>query len=336
MNLLPQKLSSVADAVTAFMRVIGGTKESLRKILLRGEFEEYPDEVEMHCTARMAEMLDAYSKELHVKSESCTDDFLMEEIRVLVETKGIGLPNFLPRSAFLTMLQRKVNQISDIPVEFVEKMWIYVEQVVVRVLMLHSQCYPQLQSLTRRAAHNLMLDMRSKAVDRVKEMVEMEKLTDYTCNPEYMSAWNALMLDQDCFMRILNDTSKPTIIKLAVFGEVEIKHLRAHLSVVQQAFDMKMRLTAYWEIVLRRLVDGLGLHFLFMIQNLVNKEMEGVVVGELMSPYGGGIERMLEESPSVATRREKLNRSIKLLKNSKEVVANIMDRIAASHGDFVD
>lgn len=39
------------------------------------------------------------------------------------------------------------------------------------------------------------------------------------------------------------------------------------------------------------------------------------------------MKRMLEESPSVAKKRRRLMSSIKLLKESKDVVDNIMDRI---------
>lgn len=39
---------------------------------------------------------------------------------------------------------------------------------------------------------------------------------------------------------------------------------------------------------------------------------------------------MLEEPPSVVTEREKLNRSIKLLQESKDVVAKILGCISAS------
>ncbi|PWA68678.1 Dynamin central domain [Artemisia annua] len=70
----------VGDHNDVFMRIISSVKESLRKILIRGEFEEYPD-----VTADGQQ----------------NDSFLMEEIRVLEEAKGIGLPNFLPQTAFL-------------------------------------------------------------------------------------------------------------------------------------------------------------------------------------------------------------------------------------------
>ncbi|KAF6139362.1 hypothetical protein GIB67_026204 [Kingdonia uniflora] len=258
--------------MTAFMRILVSSKDTLKKIMVRGEFDEYPDEVNMHCTARMAEMLDEYSKELQSKfhKEITADKFLMDEIRVLLETRGIGLPNFLPKSAFLTLLQKNVKEVSETPFVFVEK----------------------LQSSTKRAAQNLMSLIKNKSADRVKEIVEMEKVVDYT------------------------------------FG-----HLREYPSVVvQQAFDMKMRCTAYWKIVLLRLVDSLALHLVFSVHNLVSRDMEVEIVKDLMNPHNGGVERMLEESPKVTIRREKLNRSIKLLKVSKEEVSKIMDRISADGG----
>uniref|UniRef100_A0A2N9GCL2 GED domain-containing protein n=1 Tax=Fagus sylvatica TaxID=28930 RepID=A0A2N9GCL2_FAGSY len=194
---MPKKMSSLSEAMTVFMQIIGSAKESLRKILLRGEFDEYPDEKKMHCTAR---------------------------------------------------------------------------------------------SPFRRAGHNLIAKMKERSVNWVMEIVEMEKQTDYTCNPEYLSDWNKLMGQQDFFMK-------------------------------EQAFDMKMRMTAYWKIVLRRLVDCMALHLQLSVSKLVNKEFEKEIVDELMGA-GGGIERMLDESPSVNAKRLKINKSIELLQKAKEVVAN--------------
>ncbi|KAF8365223.1 hypothetical protein HHK36_032774 [Tetracentron sinense] len=328
---MPQNLSSIGEAMTAFMQIIGFAKESLRKILLRGEFDEYPDEKDKHCTARMAEMLNDFSKKLQLecKKKDSTNNFLMEEIGVLEEAKGILLPNFLPRTAFLTILQRNVNSISSAPAEFIQKVWKYIEDVVVAILMHHSENYPQLQSSMRRAAHNLFAKMKEQSTDRVMEIVEMDKLTDYTCNPEYMSAWTKFMAQEVSFMEVMKFHSKPTKLKLEGFGEVEVGHLRQYQLLVQQAFDVKMRMAAYWNIVLKRMVDSLALHLLFSVQKLVNKEMEKEIVNELMGPHGDGIKRMLEESPSVATKRDRLNQSIKLFRESQYVVAKIMDQISA-------
>ncbi|GKC90302.1 dynamin-related protein 4C-like protein, partial [Tanacetum coccineum] len=54
----------------------------------------------------------------------------------------------------------------------------------------------------------------------------------------------------------------------------------------------------------------------------IGKEMRKVIV------RGGGIEKMLDEPPSVAIKREKLQRSIGLLKESKEVIEQVMDESA--------
>ncbi|XP_058224017.1 dynamin-related protein 4C-like [Rhododendron vialii] len=328
LNKMPQNLSSVAEAMTAFMRIIGLSKESLKKILLRGEFDEYPDEKHMHCTARLVEMLNQYSEELQNSAEDkSTDNFLLEEIRVLNETKGIGLPNFLPRTAFLMILQKKVKEISKTPVDFIAKVWDYVLQVVISVFTNHCDSYPQLQASTIRAARNLIEKMKQKSFDHVMEIVEMEKLADYTCSPEYTSEWGKLMAQQNVFTEAMNIYSRISKISIEGFGEIEVGHLRDYPSVREQAFDMKMRITAYWKVVLKRLVDCMALHLLLSIQNLVNRDMEIEVVNEFMGPHGGGIERILDESPAVAKKRERLNKSIKLLKDSKDVVAEIMDRI---------
>ncbi|XP_023753127.1 dynamin-related protein 4C [Lactuca sativa] len=333
LNKLPRKMTSVAEAMTAFMRIIGSVKESLRKILIRGEFEEYPDVKSMHGTARLSEMLNEYFVKLQATADNEGNGFfLMEEIRVLEEAKGIGLPNFLPRAAFLTILNRRVNGISRMPVEFVGNLWHYIEDVLISVLLRHSENYPPLQSSMRRSAHNLMAKIKAASVNRVIEMVEMEKMTDYTCNPEYTLIWQKLMSHEQAFVEAIIDHSKSGKINIEGLS-YEVEHLRKYgVDVVKQAFDMKMRMIAYWKIVLRRMVDCMALHMLFSIQNLINRDMEVEILEELMAPHGGGIERMLEEAPMVAGKRDKLNRSIKLLRDSKEVVANVIDQIAA-YGD---
>ncbi|XP_050137151.1 dynamin-related protein 4C-like isoform X2 [Malus sylvestris] len=334
LNKMPKSLSSVAEAMTAFMQIIGLAKESLRKIFLRGEFEDYADDNRMHCTARLVEMLKQYSDELHICAETgAKSNFLMEEIKSLEEAKGISLPNFLPRNAFLIILQGKVNEISSIPMAFEEKVWSYIEEVVISVLMHYTENYHQLQLSARRAGHNLMAKMKERSIKWMLELVEMEKLTDYTCDDDYVSEWKKLMASQNQFIHeVLTDEYKPSIITIEGIGEVEVGVLRMYTHVLAQAYDLKMRMIAYWKVVLRKLVDSMALHLQLSVFNLVNKEMEPEIVNELMGPYGGGIERMLEESPAVAVKPEKLNKSIKKLRDSKEVVAKIMDSII-TYGD---
>jgi hypothetical protein len=313
-----------------FMRFVSRSKDSLRKILLIGDFEEYPEEKQMHCTARLVEMLNSYASDLQNCDKSiATEDFLMDEIKVLEEAKCIGLPNFLPRTAFLTLLQRKVGGISDIPIDFVDSVWNYLETIVTSVLKRHSENYYQLQVSTRRAAENLIVKKKKNSIQYVLESVEMEKHTDYTCNPEYMQEYNKLVSHQEAFLKeVLNANRETSTVNLEGVGDIEVNHMMEYHNVLlTQAFDLKARLISYWKIVVRRLIDVIALHLMLSINKLVNIDLEKEIFKELSSSTGGGVERLLEESPSISGKREKLNRSVKVLRESKETVANIMDRI---------
>ncbi|CAB4268307.1 unnamed protein product [Prunus armeniaca] len=84
---------------------------------------------------------------------------------------------------------------------------------------------------------------------------------------------------------------------------VEVGGLRKYTHVLLfQAFDLKMRMTAYWNIVLRRLIDIMGLRLQLSVSNLVNKGLEMEIMNELPGPnHIGGIERMLLEPPSMGS-----------------------------------
>ncbi|KAK8546043.1 hypothetical protein V6N13_067281 [Hibiscus sabdariffa] len=327
---MPKSLNSITEATQALMRIIGAAKESLKKLLWRGEFDEYPDDNTKHGTARLVEMLNKFSNDLHNCEESnLTKDFLSEEIKVLFDSKRIDLPNFLPHKAFLCVLQSKVERISHLPIEFAENAWDYIDEVVVSVFTSHSEMYYSLKVSTKRAAHKLVQKMRVQSINRVKEIIEMEKLTGYTSNPDYMTEWTKLMSQQDRFISQVNMCKSTSRAVLNGMGDIEIEHLRQHTNVLllQQAFDLKMRMCAYWKLFKVRLVDSMALHLQYSVHNLVNNDMEEIVK-ELMGADGHGIEKMTTESPVMAAKREKLKRSIELLKESKDSVANTIDRIA--------
>ncbi|KAL3749806.1 hypothetical protein ACJRO7_010864 [Eucalyptus globulus] len=316
---IPKKLSSVEEAVMAFVQIMGSAKESLRKVLLGSEFDEYPDDKDMHCATRLVEMLNHYADELRTESKRWSN-FLFNEIEVLKEAKGIGLPDFLTRTAFLTLLQRKVEGILSKQPSLGVRVWDYIETVN----------YPQLQSLTRRAASNLIRKMKGKTINKMMKILEMEKLTDYTCNPEYLLQRNMLMTQEGRFMEAIHLGYANEVV-LQGIGTVHLVELREQKQLVWEAFDLSVRMTVYWKIVVSRFVDSMALHLRFSVHNLVNKEMEKEIGGELIGPNDSGrINRMLEEVPEVAAKREELNRSVELLRESAEVVAKIMDRIATN------
>ncbi|KAL4580167.1 hypothetical protein LXL04_016348 [Taraxacum kok-saghyz] len=322
-NKLPRILTSIPEAMAEFMQIVGSLKESFQKILIRGELEY--DDKEMHCNARLAEMLDDLAKELH-KSDKFSENFLIEEMEVLEEANGIRLPFFLSESAFLYLLKKKVNNVSELPINFLNKVFGYLENVCVRVLMDHCGNHPQLLPSVKKASLNVMLRMKEKLVERVTEMIEMEKVTDYTCDPDFITFWNKLMGEsRDGFLVAITNYRRE--FSMEGYGSIDITHLRSVPSTKRdQAFDLKIRMAAYWKIVLLRMVDWIALELRFVIVKMVNKELEMEIVSEVMV-RGGGMERMLDEPTSVASKRERVQKSISLLQESKQIIQQVMDGI---------
>ena len=119
-----------------------------------------------------------------------------------------------------------MDGISSIPTSFAEKVWNYVEEVVISVIKRHSDKYYQLQLPFRRAGQNLIAKMKERSVDWVMEIVEMEKLTDYTCNPEYLSDWNELMSQQHSFLKAVLPAEEWPSFSKAVLPKEECPSIR--------------------------------------------------------------------------------------------------------------
>ena len=147
----------------------------------------------------------------------------------------------------------------------------------------------------------------------------------------FLSFWLFGTVLQQSFEKSRGDSFSYSVI-IEGLGEVEVGHLRQFRHVLQNSFDLKMRMVAYWKIVLRRLIDTIALHLQLSLNNLVNRELEKEISVGLVSP-SGGIESLLQEPPIVASKHGKLNSSIQVLRESKEAVAKIIDRISR-YGDY--
>ncbi|KAJ4887394.1 Dynamin-related protein 4C [Raphanus sativus] len=70
--------------------------------------------------------------------------------------------------------------------------------------------------------------------------------------------------------------------------------------------------TARLADMLSKVVDNLALYLQLSVKYLVNTQFQKEVVAEMVDPKGGGgVERMLEESSTVANKREKLRKSLR-------------------------
>ncbi|KAF4351973.1 hypothetical protein G4B88_001095 [Cannabis sativa] len=63
------------------------------------------------------------------------------------------------------------------------------------------------KSQPKRAGLDMIEKMKGNSMKCVKEIVEMEKLTDYTCNPEFEIEYKKFMAKKDVFMSNVSQNS---------------------------------------------------------------------------------------------------------------------------------
>ena len=61
---LPRHLCSIGEANVLFYKRLKSMEESLNKILIEGDFKEFEDDRQMHCTARLWDMFEGYYADL--------------------------------------------------------------------------------------------------------------------------------------------------------------------------------------------------------------------------------------------------------------------------------
>jgi len=266
LNELPQHSGSVAEALATFMRIQSLAIESLKKNFLGVELDEYTEDFEKQCAAKWSELIDLelkqFSVELRSKYPDEKEDNLFVELMFLNEAQKIGLPDFLD------VLQKKVRDISATTEEFVRKLWNYMEGVVIKVLMHHSGSCLELQYFIKRAVQNLIAKKKDKSVNGIREIIGMGRLTDLTSSTEYVATYSSLMGQKKKFMKFCKYSKGGTKINIKGFGVIDVLFIRRQpKDVVQQAFELKMTMAAYWKIV-------------FSPQKLGNHEIEVEIVND--------------------------------------------------------
>ncbi|WZZ09699.1 hypothetical protein YC2023_095620 [Brassica napus] len=131
LNKLPEVITCEREAWMTFTDIIRSVESLLKLLIIQGDYSE--------------------------SSASGRDHrVLMDEIKVLEECKCIGLPNFIPRSAFVSILTKRLDAIHARPVEFMREIWDYVEVVLSSVIAKYSENFSQIQPSIQRACRRLI------------------------------------------------------------------------------------------------------------------------------------------------------------------------------------
>lgn len=340
LNFLPASISSIDEASATFMQMVEMTKESLRKILVRGDFDEFPDEEIMHGTAKLAEMLTQFSNELdQFHHNSCLCDlksnFLETEINYILhsqEEKAGSLSDDAVRKDLVNDDARKKKEEEEYSLmntRFLNTVWCYIEQVMFGVLMKHIGRYTHLHFEVSSLSYILLGKMRCRTDQWVTETMEMKEtlVKDRGYRPELLSEHNSLISKcREFIYGVLDDKKRPSSIVVEGIGEIEVESLRKYSrDILSRAFCVKMKEFEHWKMFTRIYVEGMASHLKLSIANLVDTYMDVDMFDMQMlkePEYGLGFKEMLEKYP---LEREDLKDIIEKLKNAKEICDGIVN-----------
>ncbi|GLJ24890.1 hypothetical protein SUGI_0476120 [Cryptomeria japonica] len=325
LNSLPRNFSSSVEAMIEFMRLMDSIKGILHKLLIQGDTENFQDEPEMNCIAHLTRMFKSFSRDLLAANDKLTENFLVEEVKLLEEAQGLNLPNFLPHSVFVTLLQTRIDSFSERSRGLALQTCDYLDKVICRVIDLQTECYPQLQSASRRAFQALMDMKKDECVHYVEDVMEMHKTVIYTENPVYTEYLQRMHEFKKRFMEAIQENHRA--VKIEGMGEIDLKKVPKTSDRLGAAFEMKMSLMAYWSVVRIRLADDIPLHLRFVFQKMVQNDVVGCIVKEVMGEDSTKIGNILEESSAIANRRRSLIKSVNLLRESKSLLSRTIGKI---------
>ncbi|KAL5100977.1 hypothetical protein RYX36_005304 [Vicia faba] len=196
-----------------------------------------------------------------------------DHLNLLFELSNAAVVRGTTVEVVVSLLSQSVKGVSYMPINFVDSVWNNLETVLISILNCHSSNYYQLQVSIRRVVKLLIEKKKKSSIQHV----QMEKLTDYTCNPEYSH--------HEVFLKeVLNVNREGNTVKLEDVGEINVVYLMKYpdMLTLAQAYDLKARLTVYWKIVLRSLIDVIAMHLMLSVNELISKNLQKEVRHKLL------------------------------------------------------
>ncbi|PWA83983.1 dynamin central domain-containing protein [Artemisia annua] len=181
-------------------------------------------------------------------------------------------------------------------VEFVIEVSDFIEKTCISIVSDHCVVFPQFLSTFKIAVETVMNKMKSELLKWVKELIEMEELTPYTCDSSYnTTADNLRLANQECLLSVLDENMEN--VNLCGLGMVDITYLH---NVEDEAMHEDS------------ILFGSSSNT-FLMKKAVALDLDDELTKEFNN---GGIGKILEEPASTAEMRNHLSKSIYDLENA--------------------
>lgn len=330
LEIIPQGASSPVEAHMLFIRLLESLKDTMQEVLVRGNVEVFPDNEQLHFTARMHEHAMAYAERLRVAGDRLLEQEHIQGIAILVkETKGVTLPNVVSDAVIKKLLGMQLALVSGICRDLVGKAHALAQEVAFAIVEKHKQHYPNFYVVAKQAAQQVVAECVDDCSRFVSRMLDKAAKIIFTLegDDKYRSMINRLDLALEAYRqeektyRQYVRTRNVHVVKNAIegVGEVDLSLLCSQGEGVWECF---CNIVAYWKVVERRLAEEIPMELRYAIDECLLIKFPQEVIEKVFTSAGGGdVSIIVSEATDVAYRRKSLKQSVDVLQECKSVVS---------------
>lgn len=355
LEALGEGVSSGVDAQWGFFKVVTGLRKTMEEILLQGSTDVFPDNPELHYTARLHTLSMEFSEQLKSATRGLMEPEFIDMIKVLIaESQGVNLPNVVPQAVIDKILRHQLDRVTGMCKNLVTEAYELAEKLCFRVTQKHAGQYPYLLMHFNESCERILADCRDNCLKFVDRLLQMQRSVTFTSGSLYMRTVKDLGSKMDLYKQ---NMQYHKVCNLEGIGNLDLSIIPTEEGV----WEAMCNAIAYWVVVEGRLADDIPIEVRFafneaMVEgiekevawkvfgcrnNNVRRRRASIISGDigdadLTSPRNKVVdienelememEEVMTEDPSVSEKRSCLQHSVDVLSKSRAIVSKHLGR----------
>ncbi|CAM6129769.1 unnamed protein product [Calypogeia fissa] len=314
LEALPQ---GVEDPTNVFLNIVDRNKTVMQDVMQNGNYDQFVDREEMHYPARLDEMFQKFSEDVHATMKKILRETKSEEILLrMTEMRGLTLPNFLSPTLMKTLVSEEIDKISEVCTDLVPQTHDYARKFVYDIIENSTSAYPNLNAAYKQDAELVLSTSQKKCTKFVRRVLDKERSNVFTINEYYMTNVEKI----NACVTELSSGQNPYLYQVEVEGfdglcysQEAVNKSNEH----QSAFAMKVNLAAYCKVVHKRMADEIPLEIRYALENAL---LRSLWTGMLKTKMGQDLSTLMEENASTLQKRVTLRKRVDVLKECRGVL----------------
>lgn len=146
LEALSQGVVGDQDGWDVLLTIVDQSKSLMQEIILNGNYDKVLDRKDLHYPARLDEMFQSFSDNLHGVVERILNQTKTQEILSrMTEMKGVTLPNFLSPTLMKILVREEIDKFTKDCTDLVPRTHDFAQKFVFNIIDQSTSAFPNLQ-----------------------------------------------------------------------------------------------------------------------------------------------------------------------------------------------